>query len=1202
MASQTGNMNREDRNVLRMKERERRNQGIQQNEEPFPGNSPLFAEPYKVQGRTEDKLSSRIQSMLGNYDEMKDYIGDKSLQKLIDIPKGTVPATTDEKPDQAFFGEQRHGTSHQSSKWTPVGPATSGPSTSSQSQKRSSSGLQSSHGSSQRLSGSSGSSSSQRHDRDSYSSNRKRSGQHGSEHSKSHSVSPAKPPAVSSSLSSSHSRSQGSDHHSKERHRSKSPRDLDATWDSPSRVHTFPASGQHSSQSFTPALMSKPNSMLQKPTAYVRPMDGQDQAPNESLEPKIPSEHYGNQSHGSSLAEMKSGNKVHLSKLKIPSQQVESSVSGDASCVDEILKEMTHSWPPPLTAIHTPCKAEPSKFPFPTKESQHVNYSVPGQKRYNATSKSTSSHQAKCSETDQTASRMLEDDLKLSSSEDSDADQDLGKPPARATLEGSSELSQQNNESMEPPRADSSSHSGSESSSGSDTESESSSSDSEANEPSCISPEPEPPPSSKWQLDNWLNKVNSHKVSPASSVDSHIQSSQSHGYKKENRDQSVTYEDPSESKDTTTATPGRDSRNAQKGSETRGRQKSPAQSDGNTQRKTVGKKQPKKAERPAVTEEPRGGLKVESEPTSDRATPIPANRHKAATKGSRKPSTKRESKSSTRATIEKRKHKSASKTPQKSREYVETDSSSSDSEQSETLPPASQTPKYSENNRTPVHKSSIDGEDIFYRPRVFSPMEEKELLSPLSDVDDKYRNITSLIVRIDLSLLSRKPESPRKETEQPKVDKEISLERRMRDTPKQSTEKKSNKGKRKHKNDGENESCENKRPKAEERSNSNHKPSSSKDSSKPTAEREKVPLSSPSSSAAQKTPKTEHKHQSRRRTVNQTSTSKNNISNTKQNSSSNNSSKSNSSSSKHKKTEEKSSTRPKENRSQEKNPVSSLNPLQSSMPSGDGLKSRRPKLNFDDRLHSADHYLQEAKKLKHNADALSDRFEKAVYYLDAVVSFIECGNALERNSQEAKSPFPMYAETVELIKYTMKLKNHMAPDATAADKKLAVLCFRCQSLLYMRLFKLKKDSALKYSKTLTEHLKNSYNSAQAQSPGVGSKAAGTPSPVSPKLSPGNTGSYSSGSNTSSSSSSASVTIPQRIHQMAASYVQVTSNFLYATEVWDQADQLGKENKDFFVELDKVMHPLVFSSSSMTDLVRYTRQGLQWLRLDANLLP
>lgn len=45
-----------------------------------------------------------------------------------------------------------------------------------------------------------------------------------------------------------------------------------------------------------------------------------------------------------------------------------------------------------------------------------------------------------------------------------------------------------------------------------------------------------------------------------------------------------------------------------------------------------------------------------------------------------------------------------------------------------------------------------------------------------------------------------------------------------------------------------------------------------------------------------------------------------------------------------------------------------------------------------------------------------DRFEKAIYYLDAVVSFVECGNALEKSAQEAKSPFPMYAETVELIK------------------------------------------------------------------------------------------------------------------------------------------------------------------------------------------
>ncbi|RXM94537.1 AF4/FMR2 family member 4 [Acipenser ruthenus] len=341
-------MNREDRNVLRLKERERRNQETQQGGEANPANSPLFAEPYKVSSK-EDKLSSRIQSMLGNYDEMKDLIGDKSLQKLVGIPKSAVPSN----PEEKSFGEQR---SSQSSKWTPVGPAPS--TSSSQSQKRSN--LQSSHSSGQRTT----SSSSQRHERD-YSGSSQKKSKHGSEHSKSRTSSPAK-----GSLSSSHSRSHGSDHQGKERHRSKSPRDHD----SPSRVHTFSSSGQHSSQAFPPSLMSKPSSMLQKPTAYVRPMDGQ-----ESLEPKTSSENYSSQSHRSSMGEMKSSSKASLAKLKIPSQPLEASMSGDASCVDEILKEMTQSWPPPLTAIHTPCKTEPSKFPFPTKDNQQASFGSGGQ-------------------------------------------------------------------------------------------------------------------------------------------------------------------------------------------------------------------------------------------------------------------------------------------------------------------------------------------------------------------------------------------------------------------------------------------------------------------------------------------------------------------------------------------------------------------------------------------------------------------------------------------------------------------------------------------------------------------------------------------------------------------------------------------------------------------------------------------------------
>lgn len=251
----------------------------------------------------EDKLSSRIQSMLGNYDEMKETIGEPPMSKL--LAKGSSSASSEEK---TLYAEQRGGVSQsQSNKWTPIG-STSGTSSSSlsKSQNRSGSSNQSSHGTSQRSSANS-----QRHERE-FSS--KKSSKH--EHK-------------GSTNSSGHSRSLTAEQHGKERYHSKSPRDREANWDSPSRVHsssssssassTFP-SGQHSGQAFPPSLMSKSGSMLQKPTAYVRPMDGQ-----ETAEPKTSSsssssssESYGGQSHGSGVGEMKANGKASLTKLKIP--------------------------------------------------------------------------------------------------------------------------------------------------------------------------------------------------------------------------------------------------------------------------------------------------------------------------------------------------------------------------------------------------------------------------------------------------------------------------------------------------------------------------------------------------------------------------------------------------------------------------------------------------------------------------------------------------------------------------------------------------------------------------------------------------------------------------------------------------------------------------------------------------------------------
>ncbi|KAM6980830.1 AF4/FMR2 family member 2 [Aplochiton taeniatus] len=272
-------------------------------------------------------------------------------------------------------------------------------------------------------------------------------------------------------------------------------------------------------------------------------------------------------------------------------------------------------------------------------------------------------------------------------------------------------------------------------------------------------------------------------------------------------------------------------------------------------------------------------------------------------------------------------------------------------------------------------------------------------------------------------------------------------------------------------------------------------------------------------------------------------------------------------------------------------------------------ESGRPKLSFKDTVHSADYYMLEAKKLKHKADGLirMEKFGKAVNYADGALSFIECGNAMERDPLEAKSPYTMYSETVDLIRYAMRLKNFTSHSATLAEKKLAVLCNRCLSLLYLRMFRLKKDHAVKYSRSLMDYFKNSAKGSQAPSPwGANGKSTGTPSPLSLSPSPVSSVSSSSGGAAGGGGGggggggAGNVAIPQRIHHMAASHVNITNNILRSYEHWDTAERLASESPEFFAELDLLMDPLS-QQSTMVELVRYTRQGLHWLRTEAHLL-
>ncbi|XP_044141967.1 AF4/FMR2 family member 3 [Bufo gargarizans] len=246
------------------------------------------------------------------------------------------------------------------------------------------------------------------------------------------------------------------------------------------------------------------------------------------------------------------------------------------------------------------------------------------------------------------------------------------------------------------------------------------------------------------------------------------------------------------------------------------------------------------------------------------------------------------------------------------------------------------------------------------------------------------------------------------------------------------------------------------------------------------------------------------------------------------------------------------------------------------------------------RVRNADYFMQEAKRMKHKADAMVDKFEKALNYTEAALAFIECGNAMEHGPVESKSPYTMYSETVELIRYALRLNSHLSHSTTSQDKKITALCYRCLALLYWRMFRLKRDHAVKYSKALIDYFKNSSKGPRVPSPwSANGKTTGTSSPMSPTPSPvSSQGSISSSGATSSSSSI--ISIPQRIHQMAANHVSITNSILHSYDYWEIADNLAKENTEFFNELDSLVG-LITLHSSMEHLVQYTRQGLSWIR-------
>ncbi|NXA61428.1 AFF1 protein, partial [Mohoua ochrocephala] len=1203
----------EDRNLLRIREKERRSQEVLEDKKQFSEKTPLFAEPYKT--NKEDELSSRIQNMLGNYEEVKEFMSNKSCQNLIGIPKSVAPLFPPGQPDRPYFPEKAIRTLPSSfqhpTRRPPVGPmvvAPRPPSHSSHYQKAQSGTEPASALHTKSRSLPSARSHSQEHGRGG------RDSQAGFPHSHNDkpgsgegrarglqasplALSPFLPCLLSSPVaplsplhSSQHinSRSQNSSKsHGSTYSQTKSLQDLvtgsqeKESRDSP--AVTLTSTTQPSSQTFPPSLTSKASAMQQKPTAYVRPMDGQDQAPFESLELKPLLEEY-HEGPNEDVSDLKAKVKAELSKLETPSEPKEESdedlsdlkakAKAELSKLEtpsEPIEEMTRSWPPPLTALNTPTKAEPSKFPFPTKQ-------------YGAPSETLPSSQPRTS--------MLQDDLQLSDSEESGDDQVAMLLSNFISWWPCSSLQSQPKSVASAHSSSSESGSTSDSDSSSDSETESHSSDSEANDPPrAPAPEPEPPTSNKWQLDNWLTKVNPPAVPAESLSDIACGDGREEGKKQERGIGSNSSQQHAELRE-----PPHKSQVARAPQEAplptkRSCQKPPARTEEPSPRQTVGIKRPSK---PLVHEGPKRGLKVESEPGPLEVTDQ-SSRDKPKVKKTvkTKSSDRKDLKPGLQEPSEKKKDKGSHQANAKP--FLDP-KLMGDAQARDALSPLPQG-----QGTTPIRTSSHRPQDL-HKEKLPLPLREK-LLSPVRDPPTRER----LVVKIDLCHLEKVPQPPRKDGHQRKAEtkdlpgaRKQNLKRKATDTPEESL------GKKKRE---EKEETDRKKMKSEKETKSLQS-SANKDSSKLKAskassetQRKDVLPPLPAVSTAQPAPKLAKMTQKRPRNETDELPAVDNPARNKSNHK-------DPLFAKHRKVEG-SHTELSKGIKGSAGDVTKPFPVPS-LPNGTS-KPRRPLLKFE-KQHSKEYYIEQAQRLKHKADAMTDKTGKAFQYLEAALLFIEYGIALESDVLEPKSAYSIFSDTIVLIKFIMTLKPFADSSVSSHGKIFAVLRMRCQSILHMTMFGYKKDTAMRYSRLLNDHFKVGHGYHKAASRMALTmvflfccRSTGLPSPLSPIPSPAGSVSSQPGSNDSNgvgynsigNSTGSTVTVSCHISSVTSSYVNITSYILHAYEIWEKADALARKNKEFFAELSRATSALALTSS-LTELVHYIRQGLQWLRLEANM--
>ena len=222
-------------------------------------------------------------------------------------------------------------------------------------------------------------------------------------------------------------------------------------------------------------------------------------------------------------------------------------------------------------------------------------------------------------------------------------------------------------------------------------------------------------------------------------------------------------------------------------------------------------------------------------------------------------------------------------------------------------------------------------------------------------------------------------------------------------------------------------------------------------------------------------------------------------------------------------------------------------------------------------LGQPDDYLADAKKLKHAADKETDRTIQACKYLEAGLFFILTGNAMEQrapanDSGAIEKVCLMYKETLNLIrqitsKFAKSRSSHC--DIPTTDQKLTTLSYRCQSLLYLKLSRLKSKDIRENAKLIQSHQEMNQ--------------------------PPSSGGSNSGSN--------SITVPTVLFNSMKRQLTLLSQLNTAHDLWQQADHLIEKYpscKAFFITLDNECGCLTLNST-FDQLVHYVRSGLQILK-------